>query len=127
MLFCLAVVGYFSYRDTRRIKLHDARNATGHCALCANKLESWRVRELRYRYSKTGPAQVVNICSTCYDRRRKRRWIIWGTVILIILALIILPRVIGVKKSTAVPKQTFSIQLNRSFDQEQSMPYLAKS
>lgn len=95
LLPCTVVVGYFGYRDYRRIKRYERRNATGHCALCPNQLESSRLREMHHGYMYVGMAKVYEICVTCFDHRKKRRPIIWATMILIILALIILPRVIG--------------------------------
>jgi hypothetical protein len=90
LLACVVVVGYFSYRDSRRIKLHDSRNATGHCALCANKLEYWRVRDLRYRYTNTGPSKVVKVCAACFDRKKRIRLLMLAALILVIVALLML-------------------------------------
>lgn len=92
LLGSIALVALFSVLDQRRIKRQHGRNDAGHCALCDSKLESFRVREARYRYSKVGPPMVVKICLTCFNRRQKRRRIFWGIVIFVLLTLFLFGR-----------------------------------
>lgn len=79
-LMATAVVAGFTWFEMRRQRRHRARNDAGQCAHCSGRLESWRVRQVRYGAPFERHAIEADVCLDCHARHRRRRWMLYLAV-----------------------------------------------